>query len=166
MVTGVYIELLSHPPLELHLLSSPWHVKYCLAFMCCSCGSNLGQSEHRKICACRKRSGIALSKTTSFDPPPSFTVGVSAGTGRSEGTEAKARCWHQAHRSLAGFLHAFLPVHINPEPQCPLSFQLLILFLNPSIYTFWAAVSFLMYQFYTSVNSWMSVDLLLAYSHP
>lgn len=34
------------------------------------------------------------------------------------------------------FSIAFLPMHINPEPQCPLSFQLLILSLNPSIYTF------------------------------
>lgn len=88
-----------YPLLELHFLSSPWHVKYCLAFMCCSCGSNLGQSEHRKICSCRKRSGAAFSKTTLFDLPASFTGGVSAGTEKNEGTEAKARCWHQAHRS-------------------------------------------------------------------
>lgn len=133
--------------------------------MCCSCGSNLRQSEHRKICTCRKRSGVAFSKTTLFDPPPSFTAGVSAGTEKNEGTEAQARCWHQAHRSWTGFLHAFLPVHINLEPQCPLSFQLLILSLNPSIYTFWAGVSFLMCQFYTSISSWMSLDLLLAHSH-
>lgn len=54
---------------------------------------------------------------------------------------------------------------INPEPQCPLSFQLLVLSLSSSIYTFWAGVSFLMCQFYTSVNSWMSADLFLAYIH-
>lgn len=135
MVTGVYIERAGEPPstwIAPFVISLACEILSCIH--CCSCGSNLGQSEHRKICTCRKRSGIALGKTTLFDPPPSFTVGVSAGTEKNEGTEAKARCWHQAHMSWTGFLHAFLPVHINPEPQCPLSFQLfpLILLFMPS----------------------------------